>query len=313
MNTAAIIQSSQLSRVGINRQELKNGSSVLVRVISDNGNGRYTGSVAGVRINLKSNHPLKLGSSFVATINAEKGTIYITPKETNITLDTPKVSLLNSDQIYKFLENLGVPGDKISLNLLQLFKQLEMKFDTSLINKFRNIAIKFKDKEKSASELLAILSDKKILEDEKEIYDLLQLLFFESDYDDAESKEGRNLLNRINSAKGKWFIFPLQMVEINNDKVIANGSIRLLYDDLENLKLGNLDIVTSKNRYLFNIVFVQKKIFTIRFNISTGNEEVFISKIKSKFPNVNIEWAEIEQLEGSACDFEPLQAFNGVI
>ena len=42
------LYTGQLSRLGIPKQTLKDGSQVLVRIIADKGGGRYEGSVAGL-------------------------------------------------------------------------------------------------------------------------------------------------------------------------------------------------------------------------------------------------------------------------
>ena len=48
------VYTGQLSRLGIPRQTLKEGSQVLVRIISDKGGGKYEGSVAGARVTITS-------------------------------------------------------------------------------------------------------------------------------------------------------------------------------------------------------------------------------------------------------------------
>ena len=78
---AVSIQSARLSQMGVNRQVLKEGSSVLVRVIADRGGGKYEGSVAGVRVQLNSAKALTPGQSFTATIAVKNGSIVITPKD----------------------------------------------------------------------------------------------------------------------------------------------------------------------------------------------------------------------------------------
>ena len=55
---------------------------MLVRVTGDLGNGKYSGSVAGVKIllNAKGSAKLMPGSTFVATANINKGQLQIIPK-----------------------------------------------------------------------------------------------------------------------------------------------------------------------------------------------------------------------------------------
>ena len=118
---AVSIQSARLSQIGVNRQVLKEGSSVLVRVIADRGGGKYEGSVAGVRVQLTSSKPLQAGDSFAATISVKKGLIVVTPKDISgmaglqgageIALQFNEVS---QSQLFSLLESLGLPADNLS-------------------------------------------------------------------------------------------------------------------------------------------------------------------------------------------------------
>lgn len=313
MSNGVIVHSNQMSRVGVNRQVLKNGSSVLVRVIADKGNGQYTGSVAGVRVNLKSNQNLKIGSTFVAVISQKDGTIFISPKENSVTAENFKLEVLNNNQILSVLQNLGIPLDKISVNLFKQFKQLEMKFDSDLLKKLHNLAVKFKGKEKSASEILTILAEKNLTGDEEEIFQLLSFLENNQDYPDRNYKQGKNLLNRINLKAGAWFILPFELVEIETQKKLGAGNIRLLFDKTEELRMINLDCMAFSKRYLFNLNFDKKKLKNIKLNMDEKISEGLIVLLKKRFPFTEIEWAEIEDIEGSSSNSEELYSYEGVV
>ncbi len=178
---AVAIQSARLSQMGINRQVLKEGSSVLVRVISDRGNGKYEGSVAGVRVQLNSAKPLTPGTSFAATVSVKNGTIVISPKETGLlSAGAGEISLtfneVSQAELASLLESLGLPADNLSSSILKSFKQMGIKMDSTLANKIRSLALRFAGKEKSAAEILSLLAQKGLEADEEEIRQLLTLL-----------------------------------------------------------------------------------------------------------------------------------------
>ena len=308
-----VVHSNQLSRIGVNHQILKNGSSVLVRVIADKGNGQYTGSVAGVRVNLKSNHNLKIGSAFVATISQKSGIIIVTPKDTSVQAENFSLKTLNNDQILSFLKNLGVPVDKISVNLIQQLKQMEQKLDSSLINKLHNIAFKLKGKEKAASEILSMIAEKGLEATEEEILQLLDLLENEKDFNDAETDKGTKLLNQINRKPGAWFIFPFELLQIDNSEILGSGNIRLLFDKNESLKLLNTDCTAGSKRYLFSLMFTNKKLVKMKFNTGKVGPEKLIEEFRMKFPGVAIEWSEAELIEGSASCAEEFFTYEGIV
>lgn len=313
MSNGVIVHSNQLSRVGVNKQVLKNGSSVLVRVISDNGNGKYTGSVAGVRVNLKSNQNLKIGSTFIASISQKDGTIYISPKENFVTAENFKLETLNNNQIFSLLQNLGIPLDKISVNLFKQFKQLEMKLDSSVLYKLHNLSLRFKGKEKKASEIYTILLEKKLNGNDDEIFQLLALLENDKDFSNQSYRQGKSLLNRINKNIGSWFILPFEMIQKETQQVLGKGCLRLLYDKTQELKILNIDCNAFGKRNVFNLNFEKKNLRKIRFNLGDNNPDKLLTALEKKISGVDIEWAELEDIEGSSCNSEEFYSYEGVV
>lgn len=324
ISNSVIIQSSQLSRVGINQQILNEGSSVLVRVIADKGNGRYEGSVAGIRVNLNSGKPLVVGSSFVASISTKDGVVYITPKNTEIAIGKEiEINIAQNSQIAGFLESLGISSDSLYINLFQQMKQLEMKLDTQLMYRLHNLSLRFKGKEKRASELLTALVKKNMSLNEKDLLQLLDYLSFyenESDENPANNTEGQNLLNTFNKTEKGWFIVPFELVNLKDENILGKGCIKLLFDSVNNLKLLNLCCEYSKNKYLFSLSFENKKCTKVRFNIFNLELEKVdkeIEKLKERFLKSGIapkiEWAEIFEIEGSACESEEIYAVGGEV
>ena len=285
------VQQSFLTKNVSAQKLLKGGDQVLVRVTGDLGNGKYSGSVAGVKILLNAkglgNTKLLPGSTFVATANINKGQLQIIPKNLPVQLgqlvmESPfTMELANQEAVLAFLQNLGLPPDEISLHLLQQFKQMEMKMNPSLLSKIRNLAVKIKGKEKSAVELLALLAEKNLSGSEDELLELMA----ELDGDFSDPQNGKNssfsLMNKINSEKGKWYLLPFEIVQAGNLKkdvfesnafgkseVFGTGSIRVLMDNEQKPKLLNILCNYSEKKYLFSLAYEGSRLKEIRMNIT---------------------------------------------
>ena len=327
---------------------LKEGSSVLVRVISDRGGGKYEGSVAGGRVQLTSSKPLKPGQTFTAGISVKNGTIVVTPKETagmaglqgtaaEITLQFNEVS---QSQLFSLLESLGLPADNLSASILQSFKQMGLKMDSALANKIRSLALRFAGKEKSAAEILSLLSQKGLQADEEEIKQLLALLEGEERSGEGSSteknqkardnKSKEKLVNRINSTEGAWYLLPFELVQLGMEnsqsekRLLGSGCIRLLFDSAESLKLLNLDCSYNNQKYLFSLSYEGKKITNTYFNVSDAENpgkirpEEELIRLKNHFIAVDLNpgkiiWSEKDVLEGNASGLENFVSFGGNI
>ena len=307
------VHSAQLSRAGVGRQVLQNGSSVLVRIISDRGNGRYEGSVAGVRVNISSSRQLKVGETFVATINAKDGTIYLNPKDAATTAMTMSFSEVQESGLMAFLSAAGLPSDSVSVSILQLFKQMGLKIDAPVISKIRNMALHFSGKEKKAAELLAMIYEKGIEATEDEINQLLLLL--ESDYENQNNEE---LINKINETPGAWFLLPFELLQLPQT-IVGGGCIRLLFDSSKQLKLMNLEADYNNYKYLFSLSYEGKKLSEVNFNVSGIDEaQTEVLQLKKRFmaAGVNagkVNWADSNEIEGSASGLESFYAFGGEV
>ena len=342
------IQSARLSQMGVNRQVLKEGSSVLVRVIADRGSGKYEGSVAGVRVQLISSKPLRAGDAFTATISVKNGSIVVTPKDVSgmtgfqgsgeIALQFNEVS---QTQLFSLLEALGLPADNLSSSILQSFKQMGLKMDSALANKIRSLALRFAGKEKSAAEILSLLSQKGLEADENEIKELLALLEGDERSGDesgtgqnknkAEGKKSKEkLINRINLTEGSWYLLPFELIQLdfegglNGSHCLGSGCIRLLFDSLKQLKLLNLDCRYNNQKYLFSLSYEGRKITNTYFNVcdlenpEKINPEEQLGRLKKHFMAADLNpgklfWSEKEVLEGNASGLESFVAFGGDI
>ncbi len=320
------VHSARLSLSGVNHQILKNGSSVQVRIIKSFGNCKYEGSVAGVRVNISSSRPLKTGQSFVATVNAKNGTIFLTPNDSENEALNITFSEVPENSLKTFLSSLGLPADSISVSVLQLFKQMGLKIDSALISKIRNFALRFSGKEKLASEILSIISEKSLEASEQEINQLILLLDEkENGFERGEFLQGKNLLKKINSTAGAWFIVPFDLIQLSDsdfaeqksEVVCGNGCIRLLFDSAQKLKQLNLESFYQNQKYLFSLIFDGQKISDVKFNVSNAKSfDSEIVRLKKHFAaaSVNVQkinWEEASLLEGCASGLESFYAFGG--
>ena len=274
MNTSSVyIHKAALSQTG-NSHVLKEGSSVLVRISADKGNGSYEGFVAGVKVIIQSKIPLEQGSVFVGKVFVKDGKINIIPEQ-NTLLAQDKIEIKNlnvqssqnlfaqvaSAEMSLQLQALGLVPDNFSLHLFLQTKQLGMKIDVPLFNKIRNIAIKYKGKEKQAANLLLNLLQKGMEVSEEELEKLLNQfdfsdLDFESDTgllqkerNDSENFVWEFITNILQGvtghqngvltvmnhlgwqnkkSNGSWVIFPFEFLQ--NDIILGNGKIKLFLD-----------------------------------------------------------------------------------
>lgn len=331
MHTGSVfIQSNQISQItGGNHQVLKEGSQVLVRVISDLGNGRYEGSVAGVRVNIQSGKTLSPGQTFLASVSAKDGTVYITPKQLNLYSQSGvQVNVMQNEHIAVMLSQLGLPPDSVSEHLFLQFKQLGLKLEPSLMLKIRNLSLKFTGKQKSAVELAAILKEKGLEITEDDILELISELNLEerqnrqNSQQNPQDKNDFEMINKLNATKGKWFLLPFEITL--ETQVLGIGNIRLLFENETKLKYMNVECLYENKRFLFNLEFENKQCRKIRFNIDCIKTNSDITKavhrLKEKLEGktacvsgVSIEWCEADIIEGTACNLETVSAVGGSV
>ena len=324
MNAGVIVQTGQLSRFGVAPKGLQNGSQVLVRIIADKGGGKYEGSVAGARVNITSKQALTTGTSFTATISSKNGQILLTPNsvETNIAQQTFELSVIQNEQLVSLLQNLGLNTDNLSYHLMQQFKQLGMKMDSTLLSKIYNLSVKFKGKEKRAAELIAILAKKGIDFSEDDLLALLQELGGDSEDaadfgSESSHKDEYALLNKINSIKNTWQMLPYEIV--SNLGALAKGNLGFFVDETSQLSLLNLSCswLGNNHKYLFSLEYYKG----LCRNIKMSGEGIDLSKLAdildqrliANGKNISIEIVEPSLIEGTACGQEEFYVFGGEI
>ena len=324
MNAGVIVQTGQLSRMGVAPKGLQNGSQVLVRIIADKGGGKYEGSVAGARITINSRTPMTPGTSFKATISTHNGQILLYPmyesgevvQNALFTIETAQ-----NEQLASLLQSLGLNPDDLSYHLMQQLKQLGMKMEPGLLSKIYNLSVKFKGKEKRAAELITILAKKGIDFSEEELLALLQELGEEPDSADSNSGAKQNqeyeLLNKINSIKNTWQLLPYEIV--SNAGALAKGSLSFFVDEAASLKLLNIGCtwLSNNHNYLFSLEYEKGLCRNIKMSGQGIDLEKLADLLDQKLiaaqKQITIEIVEPELIEGTACGTEEFFVFGGEV
>lgn len=295
-----------------------------MRIIADKGGGRYEGSVAGARVSITSKQPLATGTTFTASISSKNGQILLTPnlgELNNISQQTFELSVMQNEQLAAFIQSFGLPADEAGFHLMQQFKQLGMKMESSLLSKIYNLSVKFKGKEKKAAELLSILTKKGIDFSEEDLLALLEELDPNPDDPDGQ-KNGQQsdpknykLLNKINSIKNTWQLLPYEIV--SKIGPLAKGSLGFFVDDAASLKLLNLECnwLSNNHNYLFSLEFEKGQCTNIKMSGQgvdvTKLAYILDQRLSATGKQISIELVEPELIEGTACGQEEFFAFGG--
>ena len=144
------VYSAHAAQAGLQEQKIAEGSLVNVRIVSSNGEGKYIGIVAGVRVNLKSDSVLQNGDVFKAKISIKNNTIFLKPvqnktfyswkKRQNEIIANYKPNFIDymkgkNEELYDELtDNLGLTDDEIFDIALEAAKQGQYKESDQLIS-----------------------------------------------------------------------------------------------------------------------------------------------------------------------------------
>lgn len=181
---------------GLQALDLKDGSSVAVNVLKNNGDGTYLVSFAGSRFNVKSKIPLENGQKFVAKLSVRENKVFLSPqKSLNQIQETENSALLskisqNAD-LSKILAEFGLVPDSITIKIMQFLQQGNFSLDKNLMKKARIIALNFPGNEKKAAEIAISLFEKGVNANVQLVKKILDSFF-------ASSQNLQDLKNRKN-------------------------------------------------------------------------------------------------------------------
>lgn len=144
------------------RQSVREGDLLFVRVLQNQGGGKYLASFAGGRFSVKSDSPLKAGDTFRAQVKIVNGKVFLFAQNAGGKISGANaISVQNfnfqSPEASAFLASFGLPADGVSQKILQFLMQSGARLDSALMKKARRLAAKFAGREIDAAESALVL------------------------------------------------------------------------------------------------------------------------------------------------------------
>ncbi|MBD5434555.1 MAG: hypothetical protein HDR35_09755 [Treponema sp.] len=224
---------SQTALSGIQRS-VREGDFLFVRILQNQGGGKYLASFAGGRFFVKSDFPLKTGETFRAQVKIVNGKFFLLPKNGSGKISGANaISVQNfnfqSPEASAFLASLGLPADGISQKILQFLMQSGARLDPALMKKARRLAAKFAGREIDAAESAILLEQKGFDSDDflEEIMELLGGYFQEGENENPRKENSSDENSGENSAEKK------SDSDSKNDAILENAALHKI-SDLEN-------------------------------------------------------------------------------
>ena len=344
------VYSAQTAQAGLKEQKIAEGSLVNVRIVSSSGEGKYTGIVAGVRVNLKSDSVFQNGEVFKAKISIKDNTIFLKTVHNNnsvennqkILLDNFPLKLVENHELLNFFSRLGLPADNTMVTIFQMMKQLKMKMDIPLFMKLHNLSVKFGKRQKGASEILMILQKKGIEISNESLLDFIEFIngddFVDKNENYAENnaewqknreENQKRVVKSLNERYGGWFVFPFCIVEnlydvertekntledkdIKNERKIGEGNIRVLVNDSEKLEILNLSCFYKNTKNFVSFLYENGFIKSLRVNFQKklDKKEDVILYLTSQLEKLYLLGKTKNKIEVQWADEEELSGFS---
>ncbi|MBQ0051080.1 MAG: hypothetical protein KBT11_03330 [Treponema sp.] len=159
---------------------ITNGSKVAGRVLAQNSDGTYSVSLAGQKINVRTEVKLQPGQAFTARTEIKNGTVFLAlegtesrPAEILSRLTGQTVAGELNQQTQNFLTNLGMEPNQASFKLIQFMQQMGMKINVAQAKKALNAAKKFSKDEDEAASASILLQEKELPDDEDSIRSII--------------------------------------------------------------------------------------------------------------------------------------------
>lgn len=181
------------------QQSVREGASLFVRILQNQGGGTYLASFAGGRFLVKSGGALKPGETFRAKVKIADGKLFLLPHKGGGTVsDAKAISVQNftfqSPEASALLSSFSLPADGVSQKILQFLMQRGARLDSALMKKARRLAAKYAGREIDAAESALLLEQKGFDSDDflEEIMDLLGGDFQETESENSNGKNSRD-------------------------------------------------------------------------------------------------------------------------
>lgn len=187
------------------QQSVREGASLFVRILQNQGGGTYLASFAGGRFLVKSGGALKPGETFRAKVKIADGKLFLLPHKGGGTVsDAKTISVQNftfqSPEASALLSSFSLPADGVSQKILQFLMQRGARLDSALMKKARRLAAKYAGREIDAAESALLLEQKGFDSDDflEDIMDLLDGDFQETESENSNPRDKNS--NNKNSA-----------------------------------------------------------------------------------------------------------------
>lgn len=205
-----------------------------MRILQNQGGGKYLASFAGGRFFVKSDFPFKAGETFRAQVKIVNGKFFLLPQNPSGKISGANaISVQNfnfqSPEASAFLASLGLPADGVSQKILQFLMQSGARLDSALMKKARRLAAKFAGREIDASESAILLEQKGFDSDDflEEIMELLGGDFQEGENENPRKENSSDENSGENSAEKK------SDSDSKNGAILENAALHKI-SDLEN-------------------------------------------------------------------------------
>lgn len=224
---------SQTALSGI-QKSVREGDFLFVRILQNQGGGKYLASFAGGRFFVKSDFPLKVGETFRAQVKIVNGKFFLLPQTGSGKISGANaISVQNfnfqSPEASAFLASLGLPADGVSQKILQFLMQNGARLDSALMKKARRLAAKFAGREIDAAES-AILLEQKGFDSDDFLEEIMELLG--GDFQEGENENPRKK-NSSDENSGENFAEEKSDSDSKNGAILENAELHKI-SDLEN-------------------------------------------------------------------------------
>ena len=352
MTAQVHVVQGQISQNVRNASVLRNGAVVSARVLSSNGGGSYTVSLAGQMIDVKSNSTLVAGQVFQAKVKIAGNQVLLSLVQDS-KMESGEIvqkfggsSASLSPEIQSFLSSLGFEPNAESFKILQFMQQIGMKIDAEGAKKALAKAKHDENKSEEKSQLSLLFEHKGILVDEGKVnavfdrnsenknesrqqhknHDEKEFLqnvkkYFDSVDSAADSHEAGILtaFNTILSSGKKspplrhWLVFPFEWNFSN-----YSGNIRLLFDsDLKKLEKTIVNLKNPEKKHIFVLYYKEGALDSVRFSsdsVRSKNESAYMEGLLSSMlpEGVKVEFAEFNSLKGFCSENEKISMLDGI-
>ena len=349
MNKVSVIQ-GQISQNRANFSILRSGTVITGRVLAKNGDGSYSVSLAGQKINVKSKTPLQIGSVFSAKVSLKGESVQLSLVKENVSSEILQKfggaggNSEISPQVANILSSLGFEPNTESFKILQFMQQIGMKFDVESAKKALKQAKDSENKEEKAQVSL-LLEEKGIKSSDERVQAIIgrkhqsgkretesgkwkaQVFSCEAvkayfaHVDEAASSHEVGVLSAFNSVLSSsqknpplrhWIVLPFEW-----NFRFYSGNMRLLFDsELKNLEKLVIELNNPVKNHIFVVNYKNAEVSSVKFASDseiTDSKKSHLCEVLSSMFNkkVSVELDDFASLKGFCAGDEKFSMLDG--